>query len=130
MAEDSNSTAPGANSNAPDATAGGNNGNSHASSDGGAAGASNGATKVTYGATITMSYKYDLMMGGDSARYATTIAKHHLLQLSKIAPITIKPRGNKEAEIICGTNEIAAKLSPVQREYKEYITIVYDNVFT
>ena len=126
MAEDSNSTAPGANSNAPDATAGGNNGNSHASSERGAAGASNGATKVTYGATITMSYKYDLMMGGDSARYATTIAKHHLLQLSKIAPITIRPRGNKEAEIICGTNEIAAKLSPVQREYKEYITIVYD----
>lgn len=66
------------------------------------------------------------MMIGDSARHATTTSKHHLLEMSKIIPITIKPRGNKEAEVIHGTNEIAAKLSLIQKEYKEYITILYN----
>jgi hypothetical protein len=66
------------------------------------------------------------VQGGDSARYATTVAKRHLLQLSPLVPITIKPRGNKEAEIIEGTGEIATKLSTVPSAYKEYITVVYD----
>ena len=128
MADDSNSTAPTAASGPPPATNTGNNVNQAPTQVGGEAGASNRATKVTYGATISMSYKYDLMMGGDSARYATTIAKHHLLQMSKIAPITIKPRNNKEAEVISGTHEIGIKLSTVQKEYKEYVTIVHDKV--
>lgn len=128
MADDSNSTASTDAPGTSPETNTGNNTNQAPTQGGGEAGASNRATKVTYGATISMSYKYDLMMGGDSARYTTTIAKHHLLQMSKIVPITIKPRGNKEAEVIFGTGEIAAKLSTVQREYKEYVTIVHDKV--
>ena len=73
-----------------------------------------------------MGFNYDLVQGGDSARYATTVAKRHLLQMSTIVPITIKPRGNKEAEIIEGTSDVAAKLSTVPGSFKDYITVVYD----
>ena len=69
-----------------------------------------------------------MMLGGDSARFATTTAKHHLLQMSQAVQLTIKPRGNKEAEIIEGTADIAAKLSTIQKEYKEYVTIVFDKI--
>ena len=73
-----------------------------------------------------MGYKYDMMMSGDNARYATATAKNHLLQMSKLVPITIKPRVNKEADLIVGTAGIAEKLSTIQKPYKDYITIVYD----
>ena len=75
-----------------------------------------------------MGYKYDTMMSGDNARFATATAKNHLLQMSKLVPLTIKPRVNKEADLIVGTADIAVKLSTIEKPYKDYITIVYDKV--
>ena len=100
--------------------------NQATSEGGGGAAASDAQKLTTYGATISIGYKYDMMMSGDNARFATATAKNHLLQMSKLVPLTIKPRGNKEAEPIVGTSDIAAKLSTIQKPYKEYITIVYD----
>jgi len=93
-----------------------------------AGGDSNAQKTTTYGATISLAFKYDMLMGGDSARFATTTAKHHLLQMCQVVPICIKPRGNKEADTLDGVTEIAAKLSTVQKEYKEYITIIFDKI--
>ena len=98
-----------------------------AQDNGGAAGGTDGQ-RTTYGATIVMSFKYDMLMGGDSARFATANAKQHLLQMSQVVPLTIKPRTNKEAEDIEGTTQIATKLSTVQKDWTEYITIVYDKI--
>ena len=95
---------------------------------GGRAAASNAAKTTTYGATLSFGFKYDMMLGGDSARFAATTAKHHLLQLSKVVPITIKPRGNTEADILEGATNIAAKLHTIPKEFKEYITVVYDKI--
>ncbi len=95
---------------------------------GAAAGRPEVSRKTTYGATINLTFTYDMMKGGDSSRFVTANAKHHLLQMSQMVPLTIKPRGNKEAEDIEGTTQIATKLSTKQQDYKEYITIVYDKI--
>ena len=102
------------------------NTNQATSEGGGGAAASNAQKLTTSGATISIGYKYDMMMSGDNARFTTATAKNHLLQMSKLVPLTIKPRGNKEAEPIVGTAAIALKLHTFQKPYKEYITIVYD----
>ena len=128
MADDDTSTGAAAAGAASNTTNAGDN-TSHTTQDaGGGAGASNGQKTTTYGATISLAFKYDMLRGGDSARFATTNAKHHLLQMCQVVPICIKPRGNKEADTLEGVTEIAAKLPTVQKDYKEYITIIFDKM--
>ena len=69
-----------------------------------------------------------MMRGGDFARFATSTAKYHILQMSQVVPLTIVPRGNKDADVLEGSRQIAEKLTTKPEDFKEYITVVYDKI--